>query len=90
MKDEFCGHSSVQFFPRMLPEVNRIPFFSPIQTRGQSEFGFGESHGLTDPLSCYDLDDLDVTWLELVNAEFRQLGKILDQLNYLNHVSLLI
>ncbi|KAL0161962.1 hypothetical protein M9458_041358, partial [Cirrhinus mrigala] len=53
--------------------VNRIPFFSPIQTRGQSEFGFGESHGLTDPLSCYDLDDLDVTWLELVNAEFRQL-----------------
>ncbi|RXN28499.1 Jade-2 [Labeo rohita] len=59
---------------RMLPEVNRIPFFSPIQTRGQSEFGFGESHGLTDPLSCYDLDDLDVTWLELVNAEFRQLA----------------
>ncbi|XP_073680224.1 protein Jade-1 [Garra rufa] len=59
---------------RMLPEVNRIPFFSPIQTRGQSEFGFGESHALTEPLSCYDLDDLDVTWLELVNAEFRQLA----------------
>uniref|UniRef100_A0A8C1FNI5 Jade family PHD finger 2 n=1 Tax=Cyprinus carpio carpio TaxID=630221 RepID=A0A8C1FNI5_CYPCA len=59
---------------RMLPEVNRIPFFSPIQTRGQSEFGFGESHGLTEPLSCYNLDDLDVTWLELVNAEFRQLA----------------
>ncbi|KTF83531.1 hypothetical protein cypCar_00039045, partial [Cyprinus carpio] len=58
---------------RMLPGVNRIPFFSPIQTRGQSEFGFGESHVLTEPLSCYDLDDLDVTWLELVNAEFRQL-----------------
>ncbi len=74
MKNEFCGHSSVQLFPRMLPEVNRIPFFSPIPTRGQ--FGFGESHGLTEPLSCYNLDDLDVTWLELVNAEFRQLGKI--------------
>uniref|UniRef100_A0A8C2IE28 PHD-type domain-containing protein n=1 Tax=Cyprinus carpio TaxID=7962 RepID=A0A8C2IE28_CYPCA len=59
---------------RMLPGVNRIPFFSPIQTRGQSEFGFGESHVLTEPLSCYDLDDLDVTWLELVNAEFRQLA----------------
>uniref|UniRef100_A0A673N4J3 Protein Jade-2-like n=1 Tax=Sinocyclocheilus rhinocerous TaxID=307959 RepID=A0A673N4J3_9TELE len=58
---------------RMLPEVNRIPFFSPIQTRGQSEFGFGESHGLPEPLSSYDLDDLDVTWLELVNTEFRQL-----------------
>uniref|UniRef100_A0A8C2E2H8 Jade family PHD finger 2 n=1 Tax=Cyprinus carpio TaxID=7962 RepID=A0A8C2E2H8_CYPCA len=37
-------------------------------------FGFGESHGLTEPLSCYNLDDLDVTWLELVNAEFRQLA----------------
>ncbi|XP_016307019.1 protein Jade-2-like [Sinocyclocheilus anshuiensis] len=59
---------------RMLPEVNRIPFFSAIQTRGQSEFGFGESHGLTEPLSCYNLDDLDVSWLELVNAEFRQLA----------------
>lgn len=65
------------FFPtRELPDVNRIPFFSPIQARGQSEFGFGESHGLTEPLSRYDLDDLDVTWLELVNTEFRQLGKI--------------
>ncbi|KAK2873163.1 hypothetical protein Q8A67_023060 [Cirrhinus molitorella] len=70
--------ASVEAIPepvvRMLPEVNRIPFFSPIQTRGQSEFGFGESHALTEPLSCYDLDDLDVTWLELVNAEFRQLA----------------
>ncbi|XP_026089968.1 protein Jade-1-like [Carassius auratus] len=59
---------------RMLPEVSRIPFFSPIQTRGQSEFGFGESHVLSEPLSCYDLDDLDVTWLELVNTEFRELA----------------
>lgn len=59
---------------RMLPEVNRIPFFAPVQTRGQSEFGFGESRGLTEPLSLYDLDDLDVTWLELVNSEFRQLA----------------
>uniref|UniRef100_A0A672RDP6 Jade family PHD finger 2 n=1 Tax=Sinocyclocheilus grahami TaxID=75366 RepID=A0A672RDP6_SINGR len=70
--------ASVEAIPepvvRMLPEVNRIPFFSAIQTRGQSEFGFGESHGLTEPLSCYNLDDLDVTWLELVNAEFRQLA----------------
>uniref|UniRef100_A0A672RDC8 Jade family PHD finger 2 n=1 Tax=Sinocyclocheilus grahami TaxID=75366 RepID=A0A672RDC8_SINGR len=50
--------------------VEAIP--EPV-VRGQSEFGFGESHGLTEPLSCYNLDDLDVTWLELVNAEFRQL-----------------
>lgn len=59
---------------RTLPEVNRIPFFSPVQTRGHSEFGFGESRGLAEPLSRYDLDDLDVSWLELVNAEFRQLA----------------
>uniref|UniRef100_A0A671SD26 Protein Jade-2-like n=1 Tax=Sinocyclocheilus anshuiensis TaxID=1608454 RepID=A0A671SD26_9TELE len=50
--------------------VEAIP--EPV-VRGQSEFGFGESHGLTEPLSCYNLDDLDVSWLELVNAEFRQL-----------------
>lgn len=63
-------------FFRMLPEVNGIPFFSPVQTRGHSEFGIGESRGLAKPLSRYDLDDLDVSWLELVNAEFRQLGTI--------------
>ncbi|XP_077080919.1 protein Jade-1 isoform X1 [Siphateles boraxobius] len=70
--------ASVEAIPqpvvRVLPEVNRIPFFSPIQTRGPSEFGFGESHGLAEPLSRYDLDDLDVAWLELVNTEFRQLA----------------
>ncbi|KAK7144069.1 hypothetical protein R3I93_015045 [Phoxinus phoxinus] len=70
--------ASVEAIPqpvvRELPEVNRIPFFAPIQTRGPSEFGFGESHGLVEPLSRYDLDDLDVAWLELVNTEFRQLA----------------
>ncbi|PWA22847.1 hypothetical protein CCH79_00002481 [Gambusia affinis] len=29
---------------------------------------------------CYDLDDLDVTWLQLVNQEFRQMGE--PPLNY--------
>lgn len=24
---------------------------------------------------CYDLDDLDVAWLQLVNQEFRQMGE---------------
>uniref|UniRef100_A0A665X1L3 Jade family PHD finger 2 n=1 Tax=Echeneis naucrates TaxID=173247 RepID=A0A665X1L3_ECHNA len=38
-----------------------------------------ESEGDTQPpttqlYSCYDLDDLDVTWLELVNQEFRQMA----------------
>ncbi|KAG1930803.1 protein Jade-1 [Pimephales promelas] len=70
--------ASVEAIPlpvvRELPEVSRIPFFSPVQARGPSEFGFGESHGLGEPLSRYDLDELDVAWLELVNAEFRQLA----------------
>lgn len=25
--------------------------------------------------SCYDLDDTDVAWLELVNQEFAQMGE---------------
>lgn len=29
----------------------------------------------TQRYSCYDLDDLDVAWLELVNYEFRQMGE---------------
>ncbi|XP_051955285.1 protein Jade-1-like [Xyrauchen texanus] len=49
---------------RMLPKASGIPFFSPTL----------DSRGLTEPLSRYDLDDLDVAWLELVNAEFRQLA----------------
>ncbi|XP_051533919.1 protein Jade-1-like isoform X3 [Myxocyprinus asiaticus] len=59
---------------RMLPEASGIPFFSPTYNRGQAVFGFGESRGLTEQISRYDLDDLDVSWLELVNAEFRQLA----------------
>lgn len=59
---------------RTLPEVTRIPFFSPTQNRQQDQFRLGDSRILTDLMSQYDLDDLDVTWLELVNAEFRELG----------------
>ncbi|KAK5858866.1 hypothetical protein PBY51_002979 [Eleginops maclovinus] len=38
-----------------------------------------ETESITQPLptqrySCYDLDDLDVAWLELVNNEFRQMA----------------
>uniref|UniRef100_A0A3B3TB57 Jade family PHD finger 2 n=1 Tax=Paramormyrops kingsleyae TaxID=1676925 RepID=A0A3B3TB57_9TELE len=32
------------------------------------------SQPLDEPVSLYDLDDLDVCWLELVNAEFRELA----------------
>ncbi|KAI4894508.1 hypothetical protein NFI96_019964 [Prochilodus magdalenae] len=59
---------------RELPEVTRIPFFSPSRGRDQAEWRLGDSRILTDSLSRYDLDDLDVTWLELVNAEFRGLA----------------
>uniref|UniRef100_H3DF93 Jade family PHD finger 2 n=1 Tax=Tetraodon nigroviridis TaxID=99883 RepID=H3DF93_TETNG len=32
------------------------------------------SSGRPAPFCCYDLDDLDVAWLELVNHEFRQMA----------------
>uniref|UniRef100_A0A3P9HF55 Jade family PHD finger 2 n=1 Tax=Oryzias latipes TaxID=8090 RepID=A0A3P9HF55_ORYLA len=35
----------------------------------------GESHlSRSQPYTCYDLDDLDVAWLQLVNLEFRQMA----------------
>lgn len=35
-----------------------------------------ESHlSRSQPYTCYDLDDLDVAWLQLVNQEFRQMGE---------------
>ncbi|KAK1787962.1 hypothetical protein P4O66_016440 [Electrophorus voltai] len=58
---------------RMLPEVSQIPFFSPTQSREQKELRL-DSEILTDSMSRYDLDDFDVAWLELVNAEFRELA----------------
>uniref|UniRef100_W5LFM8 Jade family PHD finger 2 n=1 Tax=Astyanax mexicanus TaxID=7994 RepID=W5LFM8_ASTMX len=59
---------------RELPEVSRIPFYSPTYSGDQSESGFRSSRILQDSGSRYDLDDLDVTWLDLVNAEFRELA----------------
>ncbi|KAI1902922.1 hypothetical protein AGOR_G00021290 [Albula goreensis] len=59
---------------RVLPEVSRIPFYSPSPSRGFNELGQGDSRPPAEPLSQYDLDDLDVAWLELVNAEFRELA----------------
>ncbi|KAG9339797.1 hypothetical protein JZ751_022463 [Albula glossodonta] len=58
----------------VLPEVSRIPFYSPSPSRGFNELGQGDSRPPAEPLSQYDLDDLDVAWLELVNAEFRELA----------------
>ncbi|CDQ86287.1 unnamed protein product, partial [Oncorhynchus mykiss] len=62
---------------RMLPEVGRIPFYWPGQGRG-CELGLGLGQGgmktTNEPHSRYDLDDIDVSWLELVNLEFRELA----------------
>ncbi|KAM9499671.1 protein Jade-1-like isoform 1-T1 [Salvelinus alpinus] len=52
---------------RMLPEVGRIPFYWPGQGRGGMKT-------TNEPHSRYDLDDIDVSWLELVNLEFRELA----------------
>ena len=57
---------------RMLPETNRIPFYSTPHIRLHTE---SDSRSLGEPPTRYDLDDLDVAWLELVNTEFRELGK---------------
>ncbi|XP_030649419.1 protein Jade-1 isoform X2 [Chanos chanos] len=59
---------------RVLPEVSRIPFYSPMQSLERSESVLGDSQSLTEQLSRYDLDTLDVAWLELVNSEFRELA----------------
>ncbi|XP_036379584.1 protein Jade-1 isoform X2 [Megalops cyprinoides] len=59
---------------RVLPEVSRIPFYSTSQSRGFAESGQGETRPPAEQLIQYDLDDLDVSWLELVNAEFRELA----------------
>ncbi|MBN3302573.1 JADE2 ligase, partial [Amia calva] len=63
---------------RVLPEVSRIPFFSASQSLMSGslspESGYVDLRTSAEPLSRYDLDDLDVYWLELVNTEFRELG----------------
>ncbi|KAJ8276736.1 hypothetical protein COCON_G00084880 [Conger conger] len=59
---------------RVLPEVGRISFYASSQTRAFADLGQGETRPPAEPLCQYDLDDLDVSWLELVNAEFRELA----------------
>ncbi|XP_076835496.1 protein Jade-1 isoform X2 [Brachyhypopomus gauderio] len=67
------SHAIPEPVVRVLPEVSRIPFFSPSQSREQKKLRL-DSPVLTNSMSRYDLDDLDVAWLELVNAEFRELA----------------
>ncbi|KAJ7997149.1 hypothetical protein DPEC_G00225960 [Dallia pectoralis] len=60
---------------RVLPELGRIPFYWAGQCH-DSELGLSQRDMKTtdEPHSRYDLDDLDVSWLELVNREFRELA----------------
>lgn len=53
------------FVSRLLPEVAS-------EADGRPERG---SSARPSHFCCYDLDDLDVAWLELVNHEFRQMGE---------------
>lgn len=57
--------SAFFFFSRLLPELT-----SQADSRPERASGARPSH-----FCCYDLDDLDVAWLELVNHEFRQMGE---------------
>lgn len=50
-----------RFLPELTGDADRRP------ERGS---GSRPSH-----FCCYDLDDLDVAWLELVNHEFKQMGE---------------
>ncbi|XP_042287493.1 protein Jade-1 [Thunnus maccoyii] len=54
---------------RLLPESTG----GPSHTRQERE-GDTQPPPPTQLYSCYDLDDLDVAWLELVNHEFRQMA----------------
>uniref|UniRef100_A0A673W2Y0 Jade family PHD finger 2 n=1 Tax=Salmo trutta TaxID=8032 RepID=A0A673W2Y0_SALTR len=68
--------ASVDAIPE--PVVGRIPFYWPVQGQGRGcVLGLGLSQRdmktTDEPHSRYDLDDMDVSWLELVNQEFREL-----------------
>ncbi|XP_044225854.1 protein Jade-1 [Thunnus albacares] len=55
---------------RLLPESTG----GPSHTRQEREGDTQPPPPPTQLYSCYDLDDLDVAWLELVNHEFRQMA----------------
>ncbi|KAM4619749.1 protein Jade-1 [Polymixia lowei] len=83
---------------RLLPESAGVPFYGLSQARLESEGTGGEGGEGSlvadpqpppaQPYSRYDLDDLDVAWLELVNQEFRQMA--LPELDELTMESVLV
>ncbi|XP_026183342.1 protein Jade-1 isoform X2 [Mastacembelus armatus] len=55
------------------PVVRLLPESTGCVSTSRQEEG-GTQPPPTQPYSCYDLDDLDVAWLELVNQEFRRMA----------------
>ncbi|KAL4660012.1 protein Jade-2-like [Arapaima gigas] len=55
---------------RVVPEVIHIP----TQGQGTTDWGQGVARTPSEPLCRYDLDDLEVHWLDLINAEFREMA----------------
>ncbi len=66
------------FVSRLLPESTG----GVSNSRQEGESGAQPPH--TQRFSCYDLDDLDVAWLELVNHEFKQMGECKLKRSYFN------
>ncbi|XP_041656712.1 protein Jade-1 isoform X2 [Cheilinus undulatus] len=56
------------------PVVRALPESSGGLSNNRPEREGDTQHPPTQRYSCYDLDDLDVAWLELVNNEFRQMA----------------
>ncbi|XP_071399178.1 E3 ubiquitin-protein ligase Jade-2, partial [Centroberyx affinis] len=63
---------------RLLPESPGVRSCGPSQTGPEREGSLGRDAppppAPAQHYSCYDLDDLDVAWLGLVNHEFRQMS----------------
>lgn len=62
-----AAFSPVSHKCRLVPELSQ----GRVTTEGEQ----GVAGTPAGPLNPYDLDDLDVFWLEMVNSEFREMGK---------------
>lgn len=40
------------------------------------ETGYVDIHTLADGVCRYDLNEMDVTWLEMINEEFKDMGNL--------------
>lgn len=73
-------HITFFCFYRVTDEKNKAVIFSRprkyIHSSGSEppELGYVDIRTLADSVCRYDLDDMDVAWLELLNEEFRGMG----------------